>query len=151
MPLGAYVAAVALFSLSSLELLQMPTKQVAKCSSPASAMSLGAYTSSPSFLLGNEICSLGMKLSPIQAVIAGKKISFSAGESLLSKFYTLVVGIEHVQWSVAAARILGQCNRTEIQILLYTTLGTLFLTNRASPCMYISISGGIGGIMPIAS
>ena len=53
-------------------------------------------------------------LSPIQAVIAGKGISFSPGESLLSKSCPLVIGIGHVQWSVIAVRILGQLesNRT---------------------------------------
>ena len=88
---------------------------------------------------------LDTELSSIQAVIAGKGISFSLYESLLSKSYSLVVDIGHMQWSVIAVRILGQLesNRTGMQILLierkisegttssttciYTTVGTLFV------------------------
>jgi hypothetical protein len=79
-----------------------------------------------------------------------KGISFSPGESL-SKFYPLVVGIDHVRRSVITVRILGQLesNRTGMQILLierktsegmtskyyctciYITVGTLFFTNHS--------------------
>jgi len=53
---------------------------------------------------------LDTKLSPVhcQAVIVGKGISFIPGKCLLLKSYPLVVGIEHMQWSVIAIRILGQ-------------------------------------------